>query len=253
MTRHVNVALLACLLAIGCSAALAQDTGKPLLLVAAPSLQGAFQRTALVAVPVDGKHIGFILNLATDVKLSTLFPEHAASAKVADPVYIGGPEMNEALFAMLRRDPGGRALNLFDNLFVTGKADTINQIIEQTPNEARYFAGFVGWQPGELEKEIGLGIWYVTEPDPGLVFRRDTSGMWEELVSKLGKSSPAPLVGNQLRAGLLGARSLLLRTPSPSLSRSTRFGMPSPSMSPRRQLPRVMYQRPSRSAQVGWS
>jgi putative AlgH/UPF0301 family transcriptional regulator len=33
------------------------------------------------------------------------------------------------------------------------------------------------WMPGELEKEIESGAWYVAEPDPGLVFRQDASGM----------------------------------------------------------------------------
>ena len=182
----LNTAVLAGLLAVGCAAVRAQDTGKPLLLVAAPGLAGPFERTTLVVAPLAGKHIGFILNRATDVRLSTLFPDHPASAAVADPVYIGGPEMNEALFAMVRGDPGGQALQLFGELFVTGRAEAIDRIIEKTPNDARYFAGFVGWQPGELENEIRQGIWHVTEPDPALVLRRDTNGMWEELVKRLG-------------------------------------------------------------------
>lgn len=194
--------LLACMLVAGGTAVRAQDPGRALLLVASPAMQGPYAQTALVVVPVEGKHIGFILNRATDVKLSTLFPGHAPSATVAEPVYIGGPEMNEALFAMLRRDPGGQALQLFDGLFVTGRADAINQIIEKTPNEARYFAGFVGWMPGELENEIARGLWYVTKPDSGVVLSRDTSGMWLELVKRLG-NGPRPLRGpGQLEARL---------------------------------------------------
>ena len=198
-----SAALLACLLAAGISAARAQDTGKALLLVASPELTGPYEHTALVVVPVEGKHIGFILNRATDIKLSTLFPGHAPSATVTDPVYIGGPEMDDALFAMLRRDPGGQALQLFDGLFVTGRADAINEIIEETPNEARYFSGFVGWNSGELQDEVERGLWYVTKPDAGLVFSHDTSGMWLELVKRLG-SSPRPLRG----PGLFEARFL---------------------------------------------
>jgi len=192
--NFLNAALLACLLAAGSGAARAQDIGRAVLLVASPALTGPYEQTALVVVPVEEKHIGFILNRTTGVKLSTLFPGHAPSATVADPVYLGGPEMNDALFAILRRDPGGQALQLFDDLFVTGRADAINQNMEKTPNEARYFAGFVGWMPGELEKEIERGIWYVTKPDSGLVFSRDTSGMWLELVKRLGKG-PRPLRG----------------------------------------------------------
>jgi putative transcriptional regulator len=177
--------LIVCLLLVAACAVRAQELDRPLLLVAAPDLQGLFSRTALLVVPVRGEHVGFILNRATDLKLATLFPGHAPSAKVADPVYFGGPEMVEAIFAVVRRDPGVPSLHLFGELFVTGNARAVDRIIEQTPNDARYFAGFVGWQPGELAKELNAGYWYVAEPDAALLFRKDTGAMWEELVKRL--------------------------------------------------------------------
>ena len=197
--------LLGCLLVAFCVSALAQDAVKPLLLVASPALQGPYGKTTLLAVPIDGRHFGFILNRATDLKLSSLFPGHAPSAKVAVPVYFGGPEMTDALFAVVPRNPGEEALKLFGDLFVTNRAAAIDRIIEKTPNDARYFAGFVSWRPGELESEIANGNWYVTEPDAGLVFRDDTSGMWDELVKRFGDALPrrrAPgLIETKLEAG----------------------------------------------------
>ncbi|HEV3011071.1 MAG TPA: YqgE/AlgH family protein [Burkholderiales bacterium] len=175
------------LIAAACTAK-AQDLDRPLLLVAAPDLQGLYSRTALLVVPAaGGQHLGFIINRATDVKLATLFPEHAPSAKVADPIYFGGPEMVGSIFAIVRRDPGGPALHLFGDVFVTGNGAAVDRIIEKTPNDARYFAGFVGWRPGELAKELEGGFWYSTEPDPALLFSKDTAGMWEDLVKRLGR------------------------------------------------------------------
>lgn len=205
-----ETAFLAALLSLGALAALARDTaGKPMLLVASPTLQGPYQQTTLLAVPTGARHFGFVLNRSTGVKLSTLFPDHAPSAKVSGQVYFGGPVMSEALFAVVPRNPGEEALPLFGDLFVTNRAAAIDQIIEQTPNEARYFAGFVGWEAGELASEIARGLWYVTEPEVGLVFRSDTSGMWEEQVKRLGLPTPVPgtprhgrgLIETRLEAG----------------------------------------------------
>ena len=180
------------LIAAAC-AARSQDLDRPVLLVAQPDLQGLYSRTALLVVPAaNGQHLGFIINRATDVKLATLFPEHAPSAKVVDPVYFGGPEMMGAIFAIVKRDPGVPALRLLDDLFVTGNGTAVDQIIEQTPNDARYFAGFVGWQSGELAKELEAGYWYVTDPDPALVFSDETGGMWEELLKRVGKPEVLP-------------------------------------------------------------
>lgn len=188
LLQELRKVVFAGLLIAACTAR-SQDIDRPLLLVATPDLEGLYSRTALLVIPAaNGQHLGFIINRATDVKLATLFPEHAPSAKVVDPVYFGGPEMVGAIFAMVRRDPGVPALHLFGDLFVTGNGPAIDRIIEQTPNDARYFTGFVGWQAGELAKELKSGFWYVTDPDPALPFSDETGGMWEELLKRVGKA-----------------------------------------------------------------
>ncbi len=186
--RVVKTVLAALLLFVGFGAALAHDLGKPVLLVASPHLQGVYERTVLLAVPVRGQHAGFILNLSTGVKLGELFAGHAPSAKVLAPLHFGGPEMAQAIFAMVRRDPGEPSTKLFGEVFVVASAEAVDRVIERTPNDARYFAGFVGWQPGELAAEIEAGYWHVTEPDASLVFSKDTATMWEELAARLGSA-----------------------------------------------------------------
>ena len=183
----------AVLLLLGAAvAAHAEDLGKPLLLVASPALQGPYSRTALLVFPMRGQHAGFILNRSTDVKLASVFPEHAPSAKVADPIFFGGPEMMDSLFAIVRNNPGSGAVEVQGDLFVTAEAETVDRIIEETPNDARYFAGFVGWRPGELAKEIESGYWYVEDFDAAQAFRDDTGKMWEELVERMGNGHPRP-------------------------------------------------------------
>jgi putative transcriptional regulator len=175
----------------GASTARAQDLSKPMVLVATPNLQGPYMQTALLVVPMGDKHIGFILNRATEATLAKAFPDHAPSAKVVDPIFFGGPEASEAIFALLRRDPGQPSIRLFGDLFMTGSGSSIDRIIEQTPNEARYFAGFVGWMPEELAAEVEKGFWYIAEPDAALVFAKNTETMWEDLLRRLGKQ-PGP-------------------------------------------------------------
>ncbi|HSG77295.1 MAG TPA: YqgE/AlgH family protein [Burkholderiales bacterium] len=184
MLRHLLVGIA---LILGPGVSEAQDLAKPLLLVAKPELKGPYNHTALLVVPVDGRHIGFILNRATEVKLAALFPDHAPSAKVADPVYFGGPERVNAIFAIVARNPGAPSVRLFGDLHVTAQAEVVDRIIEQTPNDARYFAGFVGWRPGELAAELESGFWYTAEPEAALVFSDDTGAMWESLIRRLGK------------------------------------------------------------------
>ena len=70
------------------------------------------------------------------------------------------------------------------NLYLAFRANTIDHVIETTPNEARYFVGYVGWRPGELRSEIDRGLWSVANADLELIFRKDTEGLWEELLQQ---------------------------------------------------------------------
>src|SRR5579859_5392706 len=189
-------ALILLLLTLGAQAA---DLSQPLLLVASPDLKGPYAHTTLIVVPAGDKHIGFIINRATQTTMGKLFPEHGPSAKVVDPVFFGGPEASDAVFAMVRRNPGPPSLRLFSDLYVTANAQNVDRIIETTPNDARYFVGFVGWQPGELASEIEKGYWYVGAPDPSLIFQKDTGSMWENLVTRMGHRA-TPLKRGELRS-----------------------------------------------------
>lgn len=175
------------LITLCAQSARAADGPDALLLVASPRMGAMYQQTVLVATPVgNNRHAGFIINRPTSRSLSSLFPEHPPSKKVKAPVYFGGPAMMGALFAVIRATgtPDPRGMRLLADTVVFGEAEVIDQIIEQTPNEARYYVGFVAWQPGELESEIAHGYWYVLQPDSDLLFREDPGAMWQELFQR---------------------------------------------------------------------
>ena len=174
------------LLLIGAAAARAEEVERPVLLVATPQVEGLYSRTALLVVPVADKHVGFILNLATDVGLDAVVPGKPPAERASQRLYFGGPEAADSVFAVVARDPGKPSVHLFADLFLTDSSKAISELMEQSSAEARFFAGFVDWKPGELAAEIDAGYWYVTEPDPALVFRKDPGAIWEELVRRLG-------------------------------------------------------------------
>ncbi len=166
---------------------LAQEE-EALLLVAHPAFRDLdYRQTVLIAAPApNGGHVGVILNRPTRRSLGSLFPDHEPSRKVMDPVYYGGPFSRGALVALVRADvnPGAGSVPLMKNLYLAFRANVIDQVIETTPNEARYYVGYVGWRPGELRGEIDRGLWSVLSADLDTVFRKDIDGMWEELLQQ---------------------------------------------------------------------
>jgi putative transcriptional regulator len=174
---------LACLLLALSAPALAQEDA--IILVAHPAFRDLeYRQTVLIAAPApNGGHVGVIINRPTRRSLGSLFPEHEPSKKVMDPVFYGGPFSRGALVALVKAEstPGEGSVLLQKNLYLAFRANTIDHVIESTPNEARYFVGYVGWRPGELKSEIDRGLWAVSNVDVETVFRKDTEGLWEEL------------------------------------------------------------------------
>ncbi len=102
-----------------------------------------------------------------------------AAPRLIDPDYRGAvllavPVDNNRHVGIIVNRPTGRSLS---SLFP-------EHAIEETPNEARYYVGYVAWRPGELRQEVDRGLWYVLEADPELVFRKDPAGLWEELLRR---------------------------------------------------------------------
>ena len=159
-----------------------------MLLVANPALRDIdYRQTVLLAAPgPNGGHIGVILNRPTRRSLASLFPEHEPSKKVIDPVYYGGPVSRGALVALVKTGatPGEGAVQMMKNIYMAFRVTTIDSVIETTPNDARYYVGYVGWLPGELQNEIDRGLWSILSPDVDVVFRKDMDNLWEEMLQR---------------------------------------------------------------------
>jgi putative transcriptional regulator len=166
----------------------APDTSEPLLLVAQRELQSElFGASILLVKPApDGGHIGLIINRPTTARLGDLFPEDEPSKKVADPLYLGGPEGYNRVFALVgRRDTAGKdALQMIPGVFLVADGNAVDRVIASDPEHARFFLGIVTWQPGQLDDEIERGMWFVDQADPKLILEKKTDGLWEELVRR---------------------------------------------------------------------
>ncbi len=168
----------------------AADPAATVMLVATPALSDpVYKGSVLVASPLgDGRFLGFIVNKPTRITLGQAFPEHGPSKKVAEPIFLGGPDQANKLFALVQRQqsPGNGSIRILSDLFIVVAGDTVDRVIEQDPEHARFLFGAVVWQPGELDSEIKRGAWYVEQPDTDVMMRKETRKLWEELVQRRG-------------------------------------------------------------------
>jgi putative transcriptional regulator len=172
-------------LALGISTSLGAQQHEPpngVLLVAKPGLTDPnFRETVvLVTQAADSSTVGVILNR----------PTQRRHEKTGEPLYFGGPVMREVLVALYRaeRVPEAAAFHVLKGVYLTMHPQNIEPFFgtdrQLLPRPYRLFMGFSGWAPGQLESELARDGWYVLPASAELLFRSDTTGMWEELVRK---------------------------------------------------------------------
>lgn len=154
------------------------------MLIAHPDLQGAYAQTVIIAFPVMGRFMGYIVNRPTKITMQDAFPDHVASKTVKDFLYSGGPFGIEIMIAVTPHSIGESSIKLHEGVYVTSHGETIDHMIETTPNAGKYFVGLVAWKPGELEAEIKKGMWGTTKPDMSLFFKKTSPSLWNDLLRR---------------------------------------------------------------------
>lgn len=71
--------------------------------------------------------------------------------------------------------------------------DVFRDIAEAPPKLLRFFLGYSGWGPGQLEFEIAQGAWLSAEATPETIFDVPAEEMWDHVVRGMG-IAPSSLV-----------------------------------------------------------
>jgi len=172
------------------------------LLIAMPPLQDPnFRRTVLLMVHHDEQSsFGLVLNRPADLQIAELFSSLQFDWR-GDPdetVSWGGPvELNSGwmLFGDSSVMPadGDEITRVVPGLNFAGSLDVFRRVADEPPPRLRFFLGYSGWGPGQLEFEIAQGAWLSAEATSEVVFGVDPDDMWIHVVRGLG-IDPSTLV-----------------------------------------------------------
>ncbi|HEU4647064.1 MAG TPA: YqgE/AlgH family protein [Burkholderiales bacterium] len=170
--------MLACLLALACAAAIAQQDAPAngVLLVAQRSLGDAnFGRSVVLATQApNGQTVGVILNRPT------------SDSHEGERLWFGGPVLNRMVVALFRAEapPPASAFHVLKNVYLSMHPQNVDALLAGERKGFRLYSGFSAWSPGQLQAELERDSWHVLPADAALVFRDDMGGLWEELVAR---------------------------------------------------------------------
>jgi putative transcriptional regulator len=161
------------------------------LLVATPSLKDPnFERTVVLLVAhEEGGALGVVLNRATEVPVAEVLEGWGGLAGDPPVVFEGGPVQPEAAICLARIRLGASRLAGFNQ--VSGAVGTVDlsgdpEKLRESVVMVRVFAGYAGWAPGQLEREIESGSWFVFDALPGDAFVNRPDDLWPMVLKRQG-------------------------------------------------------------------
>jgi putative transcriptional regulator len=144
-----------------------------------------FQETVVLLISYNAEGAaGLIINRPTKVPIAAMLPSMPDLKQRKDIVYYGGPVENDRILMLIQSgekpEDSGR---VFGNVFVSMSENTLELMIgaKKPEKELRFYAGYAGWLPGQLDGEVSRGDWHIIQADAGSIFERKSSDIWREL------------------------------------------------------------------------
>lgn len=161
------------------------------LLIAEPfMLDPEFKRSViLITEYAEEGVVGFVLNHASGLYINDAvidFPETDTK------LFTGGPCNNERLH-FLHRCPekisGGVAIG--NGIFWGGDFEAVKTMFQLNlilESEIKFFLGYSGWGAEQLNKELSLNSWIVSDKfNTDLIFDDEEENLWKEAVKNMGE------------------------------------------------------------------
>jgi putative transcriptional regulator len=145
-----------------------------------------FQEAVVLLIECnDAGATGLIINRPSKVPLTQMLMPLPGLEKRSDVVYYGGPVEGHR-FLMLIRSPERleTADMVFTNVYVSASRNMLERMIaaHKTQKQLHVYAGYAGWLPGQLDREVSRGDWYILNADADSIFEKESSDIWRELI-----------------------------------------------------------------------
>lgn len=163
------------------------------ILIASPFLPDHnFMRSVILLIDHDENgSMGIVLNqqFKSRLFLNDRFPRLEFAQRI--PIFRGGPvnEQNTIFFLHSLSQLEG-ALELGEGLFLGGDFNFVQDYIlsgESVEGTFRFFAGYAGWKPGKLQKEIfRQNSWVVSDMEKESILSYASRNLWHESLVRKG-------------------------------------------------------------------
>ena len=170
-------------------------------LIAETDLQDPnFFRTVVLIIQhnIEGA-FGLVVNRRSEVTVGDVIEDAVDTAIAGYTVFVGGPVQQNYIFVLhdgipsrYRSEHCEEASSgvffepSFQHVIDYARSEDFQDPAEGDRPNIRVFAGYSGWGPGQLEREISEDAWFIHPAGADIVFQEDASDGWKAALSKKG-------------------------------------------------------------------
>lgn len=157
------------------------------VLISEPFLSDQYFKRSIVYLTEHNEEgsLGFVLNKPLEIHIGEVvedFPE-------ADfPISVGGPVSNNTVhFIHTVGDKIPGSVEVTGNLWWGGDFDTVKDLIASGivgKDELRFFLGYAGWSPGQLDDELNKNAWLVGQISTRMVMEGIDPKFWSDTLAR---------------------------------------------------------------------
>ncbi len=159
------------------------------ILIADPFLRGPYFGRSIILLTEYGAQgaVGFVLN-----KTNNLYPDEVIEELLSfkGELHIGGPVASDTLhFIHTLGDKVPGSARITDTIWWGGDFEVLKSLLnnhEANFEQVKFFAGYSGWSPSQLEGESDENSWIVTEIDDSMIMSNNVDDIWKKSMESLG-------------------------------------------------------------------
>jgi len=150
-----------------------------------------FQHAVVLICDHDPKGaFGLVLNRVSEHAVGESLPEHLPETVKELPLYFGGP-VHPPMLSCLVHEPAVTEMTAAHVLPGLRLAHDLDELLEPngefTPfTQLKFFAGYAGWSPGQLDNEMKDDAWLTHRASIDLVFHSGPENLWKMILRKKG-------------------------------------------------------------------
>lgn len=132
-------------------------------------------------------YMGLILN---KVSSTMIYEELEDFPEINAPIYYGGPVQTDSMIYYLHNYPQLEdCIRIQNGVYFGGNLEQLKLMIETnqvSTDQIRFFDGYLGWGPGQLEEEIDRwNIWLLPKEKVKNFFTESDEDLWESMLSRI--------------------------------------------------------------------